>query len=129
MKVALMRSLLFAIVPLLLGVFADLILAAFYQGAQPEELRGQMLVLHAGVFLAVFVLAGVGAFLAYFRFRGKVPTAKIAALFGLLYSVASFFAVVFAFAFGGPIAVGSWLLAGAAIFAFASTLARAGHGG
>ena len=129
MKVALTRSLLFAIVPLLLGVFADLLLAVFYQGAQPEELRGQMLVLHPGGFLGVFVLASFGAFLAYCMFRRRIPAPKIAALFGLFYSVASFFAVVFAFAFGGPIAVGSWLLAGAAMFAFGSTLARSHHVG
>lgn len=129
MKVAFTRSLLFAIVPLLLGVAADFLLAVLYQGAQPEELRGQMMVLHAGIFLAVFVLASLGAFLAYCLFRGSMPTPKTAALFGLLYSVASFFAVVFAFSFGGPIAVGSWLLGGAAIFASGSTLARGGHGG
>lgn len=129
MKVAFTRSLLFAVVPLLLGVAADLLLAVFYQGAQPDELRGEMLALHAGVFLAVFVLASLGAFLAYWLFRRRMPTPKTAVLFGLLYSVASFFAVVFAFAFGGPIAVGSWLLGGAAVFASGSTLARGGHGG
>jgi hypothetical protein len=129
MKAVASRSLVFAVVPLLLAVMADLLMAVFYQGAQPEALRGHLLVVHGGVFLAVIVLAGLGAFAAFCIFRSSVPTSRKAALFGLFYAVASFFAVVMAFAAGGPIAVGAWLFFGAAAFASGSVLIRGGHGG
>jgi len=128
MKSALCRAALFVSVPVMLVILADLLLAVFYQGAQPEYLRQQMLAVHGIFYIAVFLLSGLGAFVAFLLGRSRTPSYKAVLLAALLFSVASFFAVVIAFGLGGPIALGAWLFLGSVLFA-TSTLPFAGHNG
>lgn len=109
-----LRALAFAAVPL---VLADLLLWVFYQGAQPAELRDQLLLLHGALFTTVFILAAVGSAASFFIWRVIDIRPRAILVGGVLFSVATFFVSMPAFAFGGPVVVGIWLLAGAAVFA------------
>jgi hypothetical protein len=128
MKSALRRAALFTAVPLGLAVLADLLLAVFYQGAQPHELRQQMLVIHGALFASIAVMCAVGAFVGFLLQSAKAPSTKAVLLAALLFAVVSFFAVVIAFGLGGPVALGAWLFFGAAAFAAGSGITEGRQG-
>lgn len=119
MKRAAARSLTFAAVPLALAVLTDLLLWVFYQGATRSELRDQG-VLHGVLFLSVFVLATIGSFIPFFLWRSFEIKVRAVLVGAVLFSVATFFASMPAFAFGGLLGLGAWLLFGAALFAAAT---------
>jgi hypothetical protein len=117
MKHVAFRAMLFALVPFGLALVGDLVLWVFYQGAQPAELRDEIVLLHGALFLALFALSTLGSFVSFLIWRQLAVTSRVAALAGLLFAVATFVVAFPALAYGGPLALGAWLFFGALVFA------------
>lgn len=124
MKAALRRTALFTVVMAALLAAADLSVAFVYQGTPTDQL-----LVHGLFFISVVVFCGIGAFGAFAGLRHRAPPRTAVVVAALLFSVSSFFVVVWLFALGGLTASGAWLLFGAAIFAGGSAFVGRVHVG
>jgi hypothetical protein len=129
MKPAIHRTLVFAITAFLMLLIADLVVWGAYQGMHPrDELRSQLL-MHGVMHASVLVLSLIGAATAFLLLRKRLPSTKGAALFGAIFATLSFFAIVAAFASGGFVGAGAWLLLGSAAMAILSGVVARRHEG
>lgn len=120
-----MRLVLIRAAVLASGVFATFLVAdvlswGAYQGLHPRDQLGSQLAVHGAVHLAVLLLSFAGAAASFFALRNRLPSIKAAALFGVAFAVASFFALPATTAIAGMLAGAAWLLAGSAVAAIAS---------
>jgi amino acid transporter len=78
---------------------------------------------------SVLVLSFIGVAVAFVTLRRRLPSAKAASLFGVVFAVLSFFFLVAAFATAGFWGAGAWLLVGSIVLAFLSGLLGKPHEG
>ena len=122
MSEALRRAGLFALTVCLFLIFADIALWGFYQGAHPrDELVSQLLV-RALLHSSVLVLCALGAVVAFYLVRNRLPSGLAVSLSAVAFGVASLFVFMLAFANGGPLLVAIWLVAGSAAAAALAAL-------
>jgi hypothetical protein len=129
MKAAAYRTLAFAGTAFLVLLVSDLALWGGYQGFHPRDQLESQLITHGAMHASVLVLSLIGAAIAFLTLRRRLPSAKAASLFGAIFAVLSFFALVAAFSAAGFWGAAAWLLIGSIVLAFLSALFRRPHEG
>ena len=99
-------------------LLADVLLWGGYQGGHPESQRSELVRTHALFHAAVLLLSMIGAFIGFVPVRRRFLSINRIAILALIFAVATFFAVDFAFQAGGIVAAALWLLVGSSIVAF-----------
>lgn len=129
MKAAAYRTLAFAGTAFVLLLVADLAVWGGYQGMHPRDQLESQLIMHGAMHASVLVLSLMGAAVAFVTLRRRLPSARAASLFGAVFAVLSFFALVAAFSAAGFWGAGAWLLIGSVVLAFVSGLLGKPHEG
>jgi hypothetical protein len=117
MNQALHRTFAFAGTAFVVLLLADLAVWGGYQGMHPRDELPSQLIMHGAMHVSVLVLSVIGAAVAFFFLRRRLPSTKVASVFGAVFATLSFFAIVAAFTAAGFIGAGAWLLLGSATIA------------
>ena len=103
------RSILFAIIALLVSALLDLALWGGYQGFEPQAERESLLLTHAALLGALFLVSFVASVGCFAALRRRLPSVKAVAILALLFGLVAPFAATAATASLG-VAAGALVL-------------------
>ena len=122
------RAFVFSATVFLLLLIADAAAWGSYQGMEPENQEGSLILIHAAVLVAALVSTFLGSFVVFSLRKNQVPTAQSTAYLALAFAVVTFYAVVASFTVAGVVGMLAWLVLGAALFAAIGTLRKQHNG-